>query len=173
MLYKFKDKSPELADDTFAAPGAHIIGDVVMKERSSVWYNAVVRGDLAGIKVGKYSNIQDSSTVHVEEKHNVEIGDYVTVGHNAIIHGCKIGDKSLIGMNTTILSGAKIGAGSIIGAGAVVPKNSEIPAGSLVVGVPAKVISELDEKKIEGIKKHAIHYAELASEHNEMQKNNN
>lgn len=169
MLYKFKDKSPILADNTFTAPGSKIIGNVELSEMSSVWYNAVIRADLAKIKIGKYSNVQESSTIHVEENKEVEIGDYVTIGHNVVVHACKIGDNSLIGMNATILTGAKIGAGSIIGAGAVVPENAEIPPGSIAVGIPAKVISKNDEDKIEYLKEHAKHYAKLALEHQEIE----
>lgn len=164
MIYNFKDKNPKIEQNTFIAPGANVIGEVKMGQHSNIWYNTVVRADMAEITIGKYSNIQDNSTVHVDKNQKVEIGDYVTVGHNAVIHACQIGDKSLIGMNATILSGAKIGAGSIIGAGALVPENAEIKPGSLVLGVPAKVVRELDQEKIAGLKEHALHYAELAAE---------
>ncbi|RCW58287.1 MULTISPECIES: gamma carbonic anhydrase family protein [Halanaerobium] len=164
MLYKFKNYSPKVAENTFIAPGSKIIGNVELSEHSSVWYNSVVRADLARIKIGKFSNVQENSTIHVEQNRGVEIGDYVTIGHNAVIHACKIADKSLIGMNTTILSGAKIGEGSIVGAGAVVPENAVIPPGSLVLGVPAKIVRSITKEKIIELKQHAIHYAELAAE---------
>lgn len=164
MLYKFKKKSPKLKKNNFIAPGAKIIGDVELAEHSSIWYNTVVRGDLAKIKIGKFSNVQENSTVHVEQNQGVEIGSYVTIGHNAVIHACKIGNKSLIGMNATILSGARIGEGSIVGAGAVVPENAEIPPNSLVLGVPAKVIRSITKEKIIELKQHAIHYSDLAAE---------
>jgi len=164
MLYKHKKKIPKIAENTFIAPGSRIIGDVEVAEHSSIWYNAVVRADLAKIKLGKYSNVQENSTVHVESNQSVDIGDYVTIGHNAVIHACKIDNKSLIGMNATILSGTWIGEGSIVGAGAVVPENSKIPPNSLVLGIPAKVIRSITKEKIIELKQHAIHYAELAVE---------
>lgn len=164
MLYKFKKKNPKIEENTFIAPGSRVIGDVEIAEHGSIWYNTVVRADLAKIKLGKYSNVQENSTVHVKQNLGVEIGDYVTIGHNAVIHACKIDSKSLIGMNATILSGAHIGEGSIVGAGAVVPENSEIPPGSLVLGVPAKVVRSITKEKIIELKQHAIHYADLAGD---------
>jgi len=164
MLYKLKKKSPAVAENVFIAPGSRVIGNVELSEHSSIWYNTVVRADLAKIKIGKYSNVQENSTLHVEQNQGVEIGDYVTIGHNAVIHACKIGNKSLIGMNATILTGAQIGEGSIVGAGAVVPENAEIPPGSLVLGVPAKIIRTITKEKIIELKQHAVHYAELAAE---------
>ncbi len=169
MLYKFKKWSPKVAENTFIAPGSRVIGDVEMAEHSSIWYNTVVRADLAMVKLGRYSNIQENSTVHVEHNQEVIIGDYVTIGHNAVIHACKIGNKSLIGMNATILSGAKIGEGSIVGAGAVVPENSVIPPNSLVLGVPAKVVRSITKEKVIELKQHAVHYAELAAEQREIE----
>lgn len=170
MLYKFKKKSPQIAENTFIAPGSQIIGEVEIAEYSSIWYNTVVRGDIKKIKIGKFSNVQENSTIHVEQNLGVEIGDYVTIGHNAVIHACKIGSKSLIGMNATVLSGAKIGEGSIIGAGAVVSENAEIPPGSLVVGVPAKIIRSITKEKIIELKQHALHYADLAVEQKNIEK---
>ena len=170
MFYKFKNKSPKTAENIFTAPGSKIIGNVEIAEHSSIWYNTVLRGDINKIRIGKYSNIQDNSTVHVDENKGVEIGDYVTIGHNAVIHACKIGDKSLIGMNATILSGVEIGEGSLIGAGALIPENTKIPAESLVLGVPAKIVRDITKEKIIELKKHALHYAELAAEQNEIQK---
>jgi len=164
MLYKLKKKSPAVAENVFIAPGSRVIGNVELSEHSSIWYNTVVRADLAKIKIGKYSNVQENSTLHVEQNQGVEIGDYVTIGHNAVIHACKIGNKSLVGMNATILTGAQIGEGSIVGAGAVVPENAEIPPGSLVLGVPAKIVRTITKEKIIELKQHAVHYAELAAE---------
>ncbi|MFN2341057.1 MAG: gamma carbonic anhydrase family protein [Halanaerobium sp.] len=169
MLYKFKKKSPKIAEHTFIAPGSRVIGDVEMSENSSIWYNTVVRADLAKIKIGSYSNIQENSTVHVDHNQEVKIGDYVTIGHNAVIHSCKIGNKSLIGMNATILNGARIGEGSIVGAGAVVPEKAEIPPGSLVLGVPAKIVRSITKEKIIELKQHAIHYADLAAGHKNIE----
>lgn len=169
MLYKFKKWSPKIGENTFIAPGSRVIGDVEIGNYSSIWYNTVVRADLAMVKLGKYSNIQENSTVHVEHNQEVIIGDYVTIGHNAVIHACKIGNKSLIGMNATVLSGAKIGEGSIVGAGAVVPENSLIPPNSLVLGVPAKVVRSITKEKVIELKQHAVHYAELAAEQHNLE----
>lgn len=169
MLYKFKNKSPKLGKKTFTAPGSKIIGDVEIGDFSSIWYNTIVRGDLSKIKIGGYSNIQENSTVHVDQNQGVKIGNYVTIGHNAVIHGCQIGDNSLIGMNATILNGAEIGSGSIIGAGAVVPENMKIPPASLVVGVPGKVIRSITKEKIIELKQHAIYYANLALDQNKIE----
>ena len=143
-------------------PGAKVIGDVKIGKKSSVWYNAVIRGDLAPIKIGSYSNIQDNCVIHVTDKHGVKIGDYVSVGHGAILHGCKIKDNVLIGMNATVLNAAVINENSIVGAGAVVTQNKEFPPGSLILGVPAKVVRELTKKEIKSIKENAIKYYELA-----------
>lgn len=170
MFYKFKNKNPKTAENIFAAPGSKIIGDVEIAEHSSIWYNTVLRGDINNIKIGKYSNIQDNSTVHVDENKGVEIGDYVTIGHNAVIHACKIGNKSLIGMNATILSGVEIGEGSLIGAGALIPEKTKIPAGSLVLGVPAEIVRDITKEKILELKNHALHYAKLAAEQDEIKK---
>jgi carbonic anhydrase/acetyltransferase-like protein (isoleucine patch superfamily) len=148
----------------FVAKGAFILGDVQIGEQSSVWYNAVIRGDELPISVGKFSNIQDNCTIHTETK-PVRIGDYVTLGHNAVVHGAEIADNCLIGINAVILDGAKIGKNSLVGAGAVVTEGTTIPAGSLVLGVPAKVVRKLDRKEIEFIKKNAINYIELAKKH--------
>ena len=168
MLYEFKDRKPKIAENAFVAPGSRIIGNVEIAEHGSVWYNAVVRADLAKITIGKYSNVQESSTIHVEPNQETKIGNYVTIGHNAVVHACKIGNNSLIGINSTILTGAEIGAGSIIGAGAVVPENAKIPEGSLVLGIPAKVVRSITKEKIIELKKHAIDYAELAVNHQQI-----
>ena len=168
MQYKFKNKIPKIDETTFIAPGSKIIGDVIIAEQSSIWFNSVVRADLAKIEIGKYSNIQENSTVHVEQNQGVKIGNYVTIGHNAVIHACKIDNNTLIGMNATILSGAQIGKGSIVGAGAVVPENAEIPPGSLVLGVPAKIVRSITKEKIIELKQHAIHYAELAADQSQF-----
>ncbi len=142
------------------APGAVVYGDVEVGEKSSIWYHAVVRGDDGPIRIGKYSNVQDNCTIHLDAGHEVIIGDYVTVGHGAIVHGCKIGNHCLIGMGAIILNGAVIGENCIIGAGALITQDREIPAGSMVLGSPGKVIRELTEEEIAGITKNAVHYAE-------------
>lgn len=154
------DKTPELADDAFVADGARIVGDVVLEAGSSVWYNAVLRGDSAGIVLGKGSNVQDNVSVHVDSGHPVVIGENVSIGHNAVVHGCTIGDGSLIGMGSVILSGAVIGRGCLVAGGAVVLGGTEVPDGSLVAGVPAKVRRELtDEEKADLVRNAEIYHA--------------
>ncbi|MFT4259332.1 gamma carbonic anhydrase family protein [Microbacterium sp.] len=142
---------PSLADGTFVADGARVVGDVRMEPGSSVWYNAVVRGDSAGIVIGAGSNVQDNVSVHVDAAHPVVIGQKVSIGHNAVVHGCTIGDGSLIGMGAVVLSGAVIGEGCLVAGGAVILGGTEIPAGSLVAGVPAKVRRPLSDEERAGL----------------------
>ncbi len=165
MLYKFANKKPTVADNVFIADGSRVIGDVKIEESSSVWYNAVIRGDENQILIGKYSNVQDNSTFHVDHKHDLKIGDYVTIGHNAVIHGCEVKNNCIIGMGAVLLNGCTIGENCIIGAGALVPENKDIPAGSLVVGMPGKVIRNLNEKEVISLKEHALSYHKLALNH--------
>ncbi|WP_029145402.1 gamma carbonic anhydrase family protein [Microbacterium luticocti] len=136
--------TPQIDDSAFVAAGARVIGAVRLEAGSSVWYNAVLRADGDSITVGAGSNLQDNVSVHVDHGSPVVIGRDVSVGHNAVVHGCTIGDGSLIGMGAVILNGAKIGAGCLVAGGAVVLEGAEIPDGSLVAGVPAKVRRELD-----------------------------
>jgi carbonic anhydrase/acetyltransferase-like protein (isoleucine patch superfamily) len=138
-------KTPSVPEDAFVAEGARIVGDVSLAEGASVWYNAVLRGDSASIVIGRGSNVQDNVSVHVDAAHPVTIGDKVSIGHNAVVHGCTIGDGSLIGMGAVVLSGAVIGAGCLIAGGAVVLGGTEVPDGSLVAGVPAKVRRSLSD----------------------------
>ena len=144
-----------------------IVGDVTLGEGCSIWPNAVLRGDQNKIEVGEGSNLQDCAVVHVDYEHDTKIGKNVTVGHGAVIHGCEIGDDSIVGMNSTVLSGAKIGEGCIIGANALVPEDKEIPDFSVAVGVPAKVVKEGDESFREKTRENALHYHELRDEHKE------
>jgi carbonic anhydrase/acetyltransferase-like protein (isoleucine patch superfamily) len=139
-------------------PGARVVGDVKIGEKSSVWYNAVVRGDIGSVTIGKYSNIQDSCVVHSP----TVIGDYVTMGHAAVVHACKILNNCLIGMNSTVLDEAKINKNSIVAAGAVVTQEKEFPNGSLIMGIPAKVVRELSKDEIVNLKDHSKMYAEMA-----------
>lgn len=142
------------------AKGAVVYGDVCLGEKSSIWYNAVVRGDSGPILIGKYSNIQDNCTVHLDTGHKVMIGDYVTVGHGAVIHGCTIGNNCLIGMGAIILNGAVIEDDCIIGAGTLITQNKIIPGGSMVFGNPGRVIRPITEEEKKSILKNALHYAE-------------
>ncbi len=148
-------------NDIFIAEGAKIIGNVNIENGSSIWFNSVIRGDMNSIKIGKFSNIQDNVTLHDDTNYPIIIGDYVTVGHNAVVHGCIIKNNSLIGINSTILNGSIIGENSIIGANALVTENSIIPPNSLVLGVPAKVIRELTTEEINFLKSNAIEYEKL------------
>ena len=163
MIAEFEGINPKLAEKTFIAAGATVIGKVTMKEFSSLWVNVVVRGDVNQIEIGCYSNVQDNTVVHVADDHPTRIGDYVTVGHNAVIHGCIIEEHCLIGMGAIILTGAVIGKGSIVAAGAVVKENQIIPPHSLVVGVPGKVVRFVPEEW-DSIHAQAVKYKTLWSE---------
>lgn len=164
MIIEYEGKRPQFHSSVFLAPTGVILGDVVLGEDCSVWYGAVLRGDINTIRIGKRVNLQDMVMVHVDDgAYSTEVGDDVTVGHRAIIHGCKIGDLCLVGMGSILLSGAKIGEGSIVAAGAVVMENKVIPPRSLVAGIPGKVLRHLSDKEIEGLKEHARSYAALAA----------
>jgi len=143
-------------------PGAIIVGNVEIGQNSSVWYNAVVRGDIEKIKVGKFSNIQDNCVVHTSKDHDVLIEDYVSVGHAAVLHGCTVRQNCIIGMNSTVLNNVEIGKNSIVGAGAVVTEGKKFPSRSLILGMPAKKIRELEKEEIKIINDNAIRYSELA-----------
>jgi len=144
----FMGKSPQLAADVYVAEGAKIVGDVTIGEKSSVWFNAVLRGDLAQIQIGKHCNIQDGVVGHVNTDQPLLIGDNVSIGHAAIVHGCKIGKGTLIGMGAIILNGADIGEYALIGAGALVTENQVIPSRTLCLGTPAKVVRSLTEQDL-------------------------
>ncbi|WP_137843435.1 gamma carbonic anhydrase family protein [Microbacterium sp. 2FI] len=150
--------TPDIDATAFVAAGARVIGAVTLAEGASVWYNAVLRGDSDSITVRAGSNLQDNVSVHVDAGHPVVIGRDVSVGHNAVVHGCTIGDGSLIGMGSVVLSGAVIGDGSLVAAGAVVLEGTIVPPGSLVAGVPAKVRRELTEDERAGILRNAQTY---------------
>ena len=158
-------RTPDVHPTAFIAPGAVVIGDVTLGEESSVWYNTVIRGDINEIKIGAHSNIQDGSVVHLADDYGAYVGEYVTVGHKALIHACSIDDEVLVGMGAIILDGAEIGARSIIGAGALVTKGKVIPPGSLVMGAPAKVVRTLDQTEQLAIKAWAEKYVEVAKKH--------
>lgn len=165
MILNFKNKIPSIHESCFIAQNATILGDVKMAENASVWYGAVLRGDGSEIIIGKNSNVQDNATVHCDPDFPVHIGENVTVGHNAIIHGCTINNNVMVGMGATVLNGAVIGEGSIIGAGALVREGQIIPENSLVIGLPAKVVKETTEEQHKAIIENANHYVELGREH--------
>lgn len=149
-------------ESNFIAKGAILIGDVILGENTSVWFNAVLRGDTERIQIGSNTNIQDLTMIHVDANYPVTIGDYVTVGHSVILHGCTIGDGTLIGMGATILNGAVIGKNCVIGANALVTQNMQIPDNSLVIGSPARIKRVLSEAEAMANQKNARHYIEEA-----------
>ena len=159
MIHPFKEISPKIDDSAFVVESAQIIGDVVIGEESSVWFNAVIRGDVNHIRIGNYTNIQDGCVLHVARKtHPLIVGDEVTVGHNVTLHACTIGSRCLIGMGAVVMDGVEIGEHSIVGAGALVTPGTKIPPGSLVLGSPAKVKRELTEDEKRGIRESAANY---------------
>lgn len=159
---QFKLKKPCIHDDVFVAEGARIIGDVTIKKDASIWFNAVLRGDINHIIVGERSNIQDGVIVHLENDKACIVGDDVTVGHGAILHGCTIEDGCLIGMGATILNGAVVKKGAIVGANALVKENQIIPEGTLWVGMPAKQSKELGKESYDTNVKWAAKYVTLS-----------
>lgn len=171
MLKKFRDVCPKVHSSAFIAETAVVIGNVEIAENANIWYGVVARGDINRIVIGKNTNIQENTVIHVDRDTTGEgrgctiIGSDVTVGHKALLHACRIGDGCLIGMNAVVLSGAEIGAGSIVAAGAVVLENKKIPPGSLVVGLPAVVKCSVPPERQEKILESARHYVELAREH--------
>jgi len=165
-LIPYRGKLPVCGKDIFIAPSADVIGDVTLGNNVNIWFGAAIRGDVAWIKIGDNSNVQDNATVHVTRVTGpTTIGCGVTIGHNAVIHACTIEDNCLIGMGAIILDDAVIGEGSLIGAGAVVTPGTKIPPRSLAVGSPAKVIRTIDDKQYEKIKDNGVHYVKLAAEY--------
>src|SRR4051812_41518037 len=158
----YLDAIPNVHPTAFVAPGADVIGDVTLGEESSVWFGAVLRGDINRIVIGPRSNVQDGSVVHLADDYGTFVGELVTIGHKAIIHACTIADEVLVGMNATILDGAEIGARSIIGAGALVTGGKKIPPGSLVLGSPAKVARQLTLEEQQGIRQWADKYVDVS-----------
>ena len=156
----FLRKQPKLGQGVYIAKGAAVIGDVTLGAHSSVWYNAVVRGDINRIVVGHHTNIQDNAVLHLADDFPCLVGNWVTVGHGAIVHACKVGDEVLVGMGAVILDGAVIGKQSLIGAKALVKQGMKIPPGSLVLGAPAKVVRQLTKKERAGLKWWAQKYVD-------------
>ena len=158
MLYDLEDKKPKNSGENWVAPNATIIGDVTLEKNSSVWFNAVIRGDNENIHVGEGSNVQDGSVLHTDPGCPLRIGKGVTIGHIVMLHGCTIGDNSLIGIGAVILNNAKIGKNCIIGAKALITENKEIPDNSLVVGAPGRVVRKLTDEEVGKITENAKHY---------------
>lgn len=161
-LYSYADHTPTIAADAFVAPGAHLIGRVDIGPEASVWFNAVLRGDVEPIRIGPRSNVQDGAIMHTDDGFPLSVGADVTIGHGVILHGCTIEDEALIGMGAVVLNGARIGRGALVGAGALVPEGAEIPAGHLALGVPARVIRPLTDAERERMRYGVQHYVDRA-----------
>jgi carbonic anhydrase/acetyltransferase-like protein (isoleucine patch superfamily) len=161
-VYQLDELVPQLAAGAWVADSAQVIGQVVLEEDASVWFGAVLRGDTEELRVGRGSNIQDGSVVHADTGYPVHIGANVTVGHQVVLHGCTIGDGSLIGMQAVLLNGVKIGRNCLVGAGALVTEGKEFPDGSLIVGSPAKVVRQLTPEQIAGLQGSAERYVRNA-----------
>ena len=157
-VYQLDALIPDIADSAWVADNAQVIGDVHMGNDSSVWFSSVVRGDTATIRIGEGTNIQDGSVLHADVGIPLTIGKHVTVGHMVQLHGCTIGDESLIGIGAIVLNGAKIGNNCLVGAGSLVTEGKEFPDGSMILGSPAKVVRQLTPEQIEGLRRSAQHY---------------
>lgn len=169
VLLPWDGRFPQVADDAFIAHSAVLIGDVEIGPGSGVFYGTVVRGDRSPLRLGAGSNLQDGCTVHSDPEHPCTIGDRVSVGHAAVLHGCTVEDEVLIGMSATVLNGAVVGTGSMVAAGAVVLEGTVIPPGSLVAGVPAKVRRELTDQERDGVRRNASEYVELSRRHRRIE----
>lgn len=170
MLHEYKGKRPKIGERVYIAEGAQIVGDVVIDDHSSVWYNCVVRGDVHYIRIGKYTNIQDGSICHVmKDLYPLILHDHVTIAHGVMLHGCTIESHCLIGMRATIMNNAVVGAHSIVGAGALITENIIIPPRSLVLGVPAKVKRQLTDEEVASIDEYSRRYYEYKETYLNMQ----
>lgn len=161
-------EKPRVHPTAFIAEGAMLVGAVTIGSEASVWYGAVLRGDINGVVVGSRSNIQDGSVLHVSDEHAAIFGERVTVGHRAVVHACTVGDEVLVGMGALILDGAEIGARTIIGAGSLVTKGMRIPEGSLVMGSPGRIVRMLSQEEQKGNARLAMKYVELARRYREV-----
>ncbi|MBP2630899.1 MAG: transferase hexapeptide repeat containing protein [Firmicutes bacterium] len=164
-IISYKSLRPSIDSSVYVASGVVVIGDVKIDQGASIWFNSVLRGDIDRIHIGKYTNIQDNSTVHVMGDHPTNIGDYVTVGHNAVVHGCTIGNNCLIGMGSILLGYCKIGDNCIVAAGTLITEGKIIPANSMVMGVPGKVVRTLTDEEVKAIRESAINYNLVAQEY--------
>ncbi len=161
-IYSLNGVTPKVHPTAWIAPGAIVVGNVVLEEGASVWFNAVIRGDNERVTIGPRCNVQDGSVLHSDPGFPLTLKADVTLGHAAIVHGCTIGEGALIGMGATVLNGAKIGDGALVGANALVPEGKEVPAGAMAIGAPAKVKRDLSEGEIAGLKATAMHYVNNA-----------
>ena len=157
-IYQLDDHTPDIHESAWIADSAQVMGAVSLHANTSVWFNAVIRGDTETITIGEGSNIQDLAVIHADNGLPVVVGKHVTVGHQVMLHGCTIGDESLIGIAAVVLNGARIGRNCVVGAGSVVTEGKEFPDGSLIMGTPAKVVRELTHEQIECLRMSAKHY---------------
>jgi len=163
-IYELNTIAPRVAEGAWVADSAQVMGNVELGQDSSVWFGAVVRGDTDVIRIGRGTNIQDGSVLHADAGKPLTIGDDVTVGHMVMLHGCTVGDGSLIGIGAIVLNGAKIGRGCIVGAGALVTEGKEFPDGSMIIGSPAKAVRELTSEQQQGLRASAQHYVDNAAQ---------
>ena len=161
-IYELDGVAPSMADTAWVADSAQVIGNVVLGDQASVWFGCVVRGDMECITIGAGSNIQDTSVLHADAGQPLVIGERVTVGHQAVLHGCSVGDESLIGIGAIVLNGAKIGKNCLVGAGALVTEGKEFPDGSMIIGAPARLVRQLTPEQMDSLRLSAQHYIENA-----------
>jgi carbonic anhydrase/acetyltransferase-like protein (isoleucine patch superfamily) len=162
LIYDLGQQHPEIADDAFVAPSAVIIGDVKLQPETSVWFGAVLRGDIETISIGRGSNIQDGTVCHTDPDNPCTVGEYVTVGHMAMLHGCSIGDGSLVGIGATLMNGSTIGRECIVGAHSLVTEGKQFPDGVVIMGSPAKIVRELDDADRAKLRANAERYVTRA-----------
>lgn len=163
MLYALEGITPKVHETSWVAPGSHLIGNVELHAKSSIWFGCTLRGDNEVIEISEGANVQENCVMHTDPGCPLIVGAGCTIGHKAMLHGCVIGENSLIGMGATVLNGARIGKNCLIGAGALIPEGKEIPDGSLVMGMPGKVVRELTGAQIDGLRASALHYQENAA----------
>jgi carbonic anhydrase/acetyltransferase-like protein (isoleucine patch superfamily) len=161
-LYQLDDSTPVIHESAWVADSAQVVGNVNLAENSSIWFGVVARGDTETLTIGRGSNIQDNSVLHADPGVPLVIGENVTVGHQVMLHGCRIGDGTLIGIGAIVLNNARIGKNCIVGAGALVTEGKEFPDGSMILGSPAKAVRQLSDEQIEGLKRTAAHYVDNA-----------
>jgi carbonic anhydrase/acetyltransferase-like protein (isoleucine patch superfamily) len=161
-IYELNGDAPLIADSAWVADSAQVMGNVTLAADASIWFGAIVRGDTDSIRVGERTNIQDLSVLHADVGMPLTVGDDVTVGHKVMLHGCTIGDGSLIGIGAVVLNGAKIGKGCLVGAGSLVTEGKEFPDGSMIMGTPAKVVRQLTPEQLQGLLQSAEHYVSNA-----------
>lgn len=165
MIMEYKGIGPEIGKNVYISENATVIGNVVIEDDVNIWFSSVIRGDVNRVFIGERTNVQDLTMIHCAGEYETYIGKDVTIGHSAIIHACRIGDNSLIGMGACILDGAEIGENSIVGAKSLVPGGKKFKPNSLILGSPAKVVRELTESEIKSISRSATHYVELAGDY--------